>query len=332
MKHPRWLWPQEALTGSLQLLRRYRDVQKLMIPGNHDGDVSMVGGSGLAPFADVARVVEEPEVVDGLLCVPAGHHDRLETRHFAEAKAVVAHAFLSGVALGPEEVKLERELTPRMFGCGPELGLPGFFGDIHKGQALRVRRPKPPAWEPYVTVEGLGHAEPGHGAPVRLRNPAPWCGEVFYPGSPYPQNWGERNDGVKGVLLVELGTGQVDFHPVRAPRYRELVWPNLKFDTIEVLLQQARTWEGDFVRILAGEWVERGAARDVVEKLRKESNARFFKVIPQPRVAEVSAEAALHAGQSPEDLLRGYVAARPCEVDDPALVLRAGLKLYEGKA
>lgn len=325
LKQPKWIWPQEALTGSMEVLCRYPDVMKVMIPGNHDGDVTMIGGSGLAPFKGVPRtvVLENPSLVSDILFVPSGHHDRLDRGMVQDARAVVAHAFLSGVALGPDEVRRARDLEPEAFGVGD--GRPGFFGDIHKGQMLVYRKAR--AWVPYASVPGLAG---GESAPVKLRAAARWAGEVFYPGSPYMQNWGERNDGAKGALSADLGTGSVEFHPLRAPRYREVTWPNLKFDTIDALVQQAREWEGDFVRILAGDWVERGAARDVVEKIRRTANARFFRVLPIPRDEPAPlAEADLHAGLDPEEMLRRYLAARPCEVDDPQ-VLAAGLKLYRG--
>lgn len=324
MKLPKLSWPQEALTGILELFESF-DVPKLMLPGNHDGDASHIGGSGLAPFAKHARVIEKPSIIEWqgpTMAVLPWQAQRTTGALFAEARrfritTLVSHGFLAGVLLGPDDHRLPGVgLRMEDFGVGDPFTCV-ILGDIHKGQRLDRTPPRPPTWVSWESPRPKG----------------PWIGDVLYPGSPYQQNWGERNDGPKGALLVDLDTGFVELLPIQAPRHLLIDVPSLKFGDLEKLVHDAPTWEGHFVRVRVPDQIlDKQAARGVIEKLRTLSRARWFHVEPV-RTRTTETRTPMHAGMAPAELLRTYLDARPFDGDVPSeTLLKAGLRLLEQEA
>lgn len=350
-KQPKLIWPQEALTGSLAILRAYPDVGKIMLPGQHDGDMYHLGGSGLAPFYEVAKVVEEPTIIQNSSFGPIGvaparpsiTPEFLEQAERAQARILFGHAFLSGVLLGPDEVRLpDKGLRRQDLGLG-EVFHVAALGDIHKGQGWLG----PQGWRPWKDLvpgetggkkrktsrkgrtSSLDPGRPpsGGNSGVPLRGKAPWKGEVLYPGSPYGQSWGESEDGAKGVLLVDFESGEVSLLPIQAPRYLRV-----SVDSLDAMDQlDPSFWEGHFVRLLVGPWAEGTRGRGRLESLREQAKARVFQVIPQRAPVEVR-RASLHAGLPRGDLLGEYLKARPFEGETrPAMILEAGRRLLEGR-
>lgn len=316
-KQPKTFWPQEALTGSHAIMREFEDVEKIMVAGNHDAEG--LGGSGLAPFKDCAKVVEKAGYVstqnEYLLCAP-WNANRAEIRALAKENRgvapLIAHAFLAGAFLGPEDLRIGGGIPLEEYGDFPV----AFFGDIHKGQWRKIMMLRPAMWEPYTVfgAEGLVN--------FRVRAPERWQGEVFYPGSPYQQSWGERNDGAKGVLLVDIKSGEVQFCPLRAPRFMHF---EVDEKTIEGLFE-AEAWdELDFVRV-----VYTGKPSAALDDLRSLApHARSFQVITRPpKVSQQRTE--VHAGMTKSELLQRYMEARPpAENVDRLQALGAGLRLAE---
>lgn len=298
-KLPKTQWPQEALTGSHAVLREYGDVEKVMVAGNHDA--IGLGGSGLAPFKDVARVIEEPSAVyigDGehLVLFAPWNADparvaELQSQTSSRPAPFVGHAFLAGVVLGPEDSKVHKGVPSAAYGKFPV----AFFGDVHKGQWRRAPEAnKPERWTQYS-----GKGEDVRGA-ILVRAPKAWGGEVFYPGSPYQQNWGERSDPPKGALLVDLGTGKVQLIPFKSPRFIQIeLYEGEKFD--------GGGLEGNFARIV----VDGRPTPELLERLQA-SGTRSLQIIVRKRERRV-ARADVHAGMPRRKLLEGYVAAHPPE-------------------
>lgn len=346
LKMPKLLWPQEALTGALALFRAYPDVPKLMLPGNHDGNCYQLGGSGLAPFAGDARVVETPEVVTllGESIAVAPVQPLVTSEFLAEARragvtALFGHAFVRGVLLGPDEVRLPTVgLTLQELGVG-EVFRVVVLGDVHKGQGWRPGRGWRP-WKDWVSETTLSPpCRPRSrgktfvlslGSPHSkgfLRGSGEWEGEVFYPGSPYPQSWGESEDGPKGALLVDLKTGEVSLLPIQAPQFLRVTLSEA--EALEVL--DPREWEGHFVRVtLVGRWAVAARVSRRLEELRAQGSPRSFQVVVQGsnESSEVRC-AALHAGLPLGDLLQQYLEVRPFSSDEVSsrTVLEAGRRL-----
>jgi len=320
-KMPKTSWPQSALTGALAILRDYDDVPKVMVAGNHDAEG--IGGSGLSPFRDVATVVERVEVVTPvedleLLCAPWNADTaavRALQKTLRRPTPLVAHAFLQGCALGPEDVRMSKGVPVADYGEFPF----AVFGDVHKGQMREpATKTKPAAWRGYPEGSGLGRA-------VVVRGAKPWGGEVFYCGSPYQQNWGERKDGVKGALVVDVETGEVLVRPLAAPRFHHLEFDEAALRTFaETTVWQA--YAGSFVRI-----VYSGppcAALDRVGELADEF--RSLQVIHRrPSADRVARVADMHAGMPMPELLRSYMAVRPPVGLDPDKTFEALMRLAE---
>jgi len=330
LKMPKLSWPQEALTGALELFEEFDDVPKLMLPGNHDGDAAHVGGSGLAPFKKHALVIEQPAIVEWAgptVAVLPWQAQRDAKTLFSDARrlgvtTLLGHGFVAGVLLGPSETRLPGHgLQLGDFGVGDPFSCV-ILGDVHKGQRLsRVGR-KPPVWIPWCDASGLD-----------LREQSPWRGEVLYPGSPYQQNWGERNDGPKGALLIDTDTGAVTLLPVQAPRHILAELPSLRFDVLEGLGRDAKTWEGHFVRLQVPETIlDKSAAKGIIEKLQTTAKARWFHVEPiRTRTTEIRTP--IRSGMGSTELLQTYLAARKFGGDvSDAAVLSAGLRLLEERA
>jgi len=315
-KMPKTFWPQSALTGAHEILREYDDVPKLMVAGNHDA--RGVGGSGLAPFKDVADVVETSGIVvlgDTMFaCAPwDADRDRVrkmvnDARNVDEFTPLIAHAFLMGCALGPDDVRLNKGVPVEEYGDFPV----AFFGDVHKGQQLAKR---PASWEAYDIRSTDADVDA-----AQLRRPEPWNGEVFYPGSPYMQTWGERNDGVKGALVANLETGEVWLKAFDAPRFRhvELVEGRLE----EFLDQQEEgEYERDFLRI-----VYSGLTCSALDHLR-DIKCRSFQLIFR-RPVPIESRVEIHAGMNRLEMLTRYVDARALpEGADKTRALDAGMRL-----
>jgi hypothetical protein len=315
-KQPKTFWPQSALTGALALLREYEadGLEMVMLAGNHDAWGE--GGSGLSPFADVAHVVDRPEVValrDGgrLRCLPWD----AEPGALADTGLpLVSHAFLQGIVLGPEDVHPGGKGVPiEDYGDFPF----AVFGDIHKGQWREFVTPGC-GW---VTYESHARAnEPDERWDGGVRVPAPWAGEVFYPGSPYMQNWGERNDGPKGSLLVDTETGQVDLHEHAAPRF---VHVELDDAGLERWLPRLGELAGDFLRV-----VYTGTGSMVLGALEHRAESfRHFQLVRRPPAAPAQRRAEIHAGLDRSEILDRYLAARP-PTADLARTRAAGRRLF----
>jgi hypothetical protein len=327
MKQPKTSWPQSALTGVHETLRAYGDVRKIMVAGNHDAEG--IGGSGLAPFRDCAIVVESTTAVwadehasVSLLCVP--WNGRLE--HVLAAQEVrrarklppqvlVAHGFLAGCGLGTEDTRIAKGAAVADYGDFPV----AFFGDVHKGQWRRPADPKagkPAEWFPYSSVVGsVGR--------VLVREAGPWRGEAYYAGSPYAQNWGEREDPPKGALLVDLETGEVWLVPLKSPGYSHLELDEAGLRTfVETSVRQS--YAGRFVRVVyAGKPC---AALDEAQKMGDTGEFRSFQlVVRRPLLSTTRVE--LHAGMAMPDLLRRYVDARPPADLDAGKTLEALTRL-----
>jgi hypothetical protein len=301
-KQPKTQWPQEALTGSHEILREYGDVKKYMIAGNHDA--LGLGGSGLSPFKDCATVIEwEAEEHDGILFVPFGAD--LTAVKTNKHLPIVTHAFIRGAFIGPEDIRLP--------GVGVDLADYGqfpvmFAGDIHKGQWRQPADPASGRAARWIAYENAG----------ALRAPGSWKGEVFYPGSTYMQNWGERNDAVKGALLVNFKTGSVSVHEFDAPRF------------VQIELQDKATPVGkssDFVRIITDD------AKLTQQAL--EANGLTFRsvqIIERPRAETRETRSNIHAGMDKNEMLESYMKARPAPSGvDPEQAFVALSRLWGGE-
>ena len=323
-KVPRRTWPHDALTGWLDALNEYRDVFKVLIPGNHDGFGEY--GNGLSPFVGPsAAVVERPGVVDipgvgpvaVLPHVPSGYDPaQLVQSTPPGVSCVIGHGMVEGCALGPDEFRADHGMTLDALGLtGPK---PRFkvalFGDVHKGQMYSRGK-----WTPFVDV--LPDTVDG---PTVIRKASPWKGDVVYPGSPYAQTRGERNDGPKGCLLVDLGTGEVTFLPVTAPRYVDDEWEKQSDVPDEVSIVER--WRGNFVRLTTGPWFKTSAHCMMLDTLVERAEPRNFTHEITPDVkSEQRTE--MHAGMATGDLVRAWVTARPLDGVETEHVVSAGLAL-----
>lgn len=321
-KMPKTYWPQEALTGSLEIIREYDDVRTIMVAGNHDE--KGIGGTGLAPFRGVAwRVIEEPEIVmdmpQPILYAPFGSDlDRVRELSGKDIP-LVAHAFLQGVALGPEEARLYNKGVPI-----EEYGQfrVAFFGDIHKGQwYTQATKYRPGGWQIYAKEKPVDRAKASSQA-RQIRKESAWKGEVFYPGSPYQQNWGERNDGMKGSLLIDLDDGEIWLHEHQAPKFRHI---EVDQEQLEEILPTLTLYEGDFVRV-----VYTGKPCAAVDELEKYKPLfRHYQLIVRRVQSSGPQRADIHAGMGKRELLQAYMKARPPAPDlDQGRVFEAGVRLF----
>ena len=305
MKMPKTFWPQEALTGAIAVFQEYADVLKILFRGNHDGLGKY--GSGLAPFASLPNttVIEDAfvDIKDGLAFWPFGATSSREQflghAKINNVKTLFSHGFMAGVFLGPDEVRLPgKGMTLDEWGIG-DVFKAVFLGDVHKGQWLTRPNKMPPKWVHYSTLAGVWNPKDV------IRQPGPWRGEVFYPGSPYQQSWGEANDPTKGCLLVDLDSGTVRLLPVHSPR----------FVTVSSIAIDRKMTEGNFVRII-------GNPTQSIESL----NARWAYVLPRPKTESVQ-RTDLNAGMSNGELIEKYVTARPVDGVSNATLVAAGKRL-----
>lgn len=328
MKVPKNQWPQSALTGALEIFREHGDVEKIMVPGNHDARGE--GGTGLAPFRDVATVVERTDIVMvgdvQVLCVP-WDGDLEHARGFLKKKRqpLVAHGFLQGCMLGPEDARIAKGTPAAEYG---DFSV-AFFGDVHKGQWRRpAAPPRPPEWAAFPSYDkDLQRHETLTDARLSflMRGKQPWAGEIFYAGSPYQQNWGERNDPPKGALVVDTETGEVWLYSLKSPRYRHFEldqWGLEEFVKMPVDESIGLLSRESFMRI-----VYTGKPCDALDYVRGmgEQFRSFQLIVRRPERSERRAD--VHAGMATHDLLSGYVDARPPKDLDPAKTLEAGVRL-----
>lgn len=303
-KMPKTNWPQEALTGALDILRHYTHVEKVMLAGNHDA--MGLGGSGLQPFRDKATdiVDGEAEEIGGILYVPFGADLSIVKKN--KHLPIVSHGFLRGAFLGPEDMRLpEKGIDPAEFGQFPV----AFFGDIHNAQ---YRAP--------LDAEGLRHQWRSVQGSGPLRMPGRWRGEVYYPGSPYQQSWGER-DHVKGVLFADLRTGSIEFIEIDSPRFVHVELVDC--EALPEKLLNARS--KDFVRIItpSARWTQ--GALDA-----RGLDFQDVQIIERkPLMQKQAVRAMVHAAMDSDEMLRGYMHSKPVPEDlDPELIMTAHRRLW----
>lgn len=343
-KVPRRSWPHDALTAWDEVLGEYADVPKVVLKGNHDGEGDY--GCGLRVFARHALVVDRPGKYDtGESCPYVGDVNAYQRVQFAALPAtavesapedlagfqescdlLVGHGYVAGARTGPDDFRAPSSLTvERLQGWRVSL-----FGDIHKGQVLARGRKSgyTPQWVSFSAMP-----EAALSGKIPLRSPGPWKGEVYYPGSPYSQNWGEREDGQKGCLLVDLVSGEVTFLPVLAPRYVQEDWsdgppsPSLRAWPKDAAKLEAleRRWGGNFVRVVAGDWFDHQRELDAVVE-RVQPRTFQLSVVKRSRVEQ---RAEVHAGQSDDEMLRAYAKARPLAGVGEDDVVAAGAALVK---
>jgi DNA repair exonuclease SbcCD nuclease subunit len=302
-KMPKNTWPQEALTGSLEILRRYGTVRKYMIAGNHDGNG--LGGSGLQPFYEVASVIDrEAQDSEGMLYVPFGAD--LKAVKTNKHLPIVAHAFLAGAIIGAEDLQLSNAgIELAEFGQPPV----AFFGDIHGAQMRLPADPKMGRTARWERIENTG----------KIRVPGPWRGEVYYPGSPYQQNWGERNQ-TKGCLLVDLEIGSVHFLPIIAPRFTHVELQDCEMLPNILLAADPR----DFIRVItdSAKWTA-----EAIEA--KKLSYRWLQITERARYTKSQKRAVVHAAMSKGEIIDNYMKTRPLpEGVTPEQVKTAMLRLW----
>lgn len=316
-KVPRTTWPQDALNGALGVLSRYADVPKLMVNGNHDGDTDH--GCGLRPFSPYATIIDKPSVIDfqgmPLACWPAdsdfeAYPTFLKAAEVANARTLIAHLFCLGAFLGPDEVRLPGQGHPlEKLGVHPkgQFSL-GCFGDIHKGQVWVWSKPAPGQWVPFNRVKQFA-----------LEGIPP--GTAIYPGSPYAQNWGEREDGRKGCLLVDLGANRITFHDLPGPKFIVADW------THTAPKAAAPEWEGNFVRLRVSTPVSDKGKADLLAKWKPRTLSIEVEV-PEESTARITD---FHAALPQGEIVEKYVEARPLAGVAPKNVILAGKHLMQGE-
>jgi DNA repair exonuclease SbcCD nuclease subunit len=339
LKMPKNVWPQDALNGVINLLYEYDDVEKLMVPGNHDGLFGEFG-SGLAPFRSLTTVHDKPFVGDCLAVWPYGGKRLGELPEFLKRaeqmqrpRILLAHLMFRGVALGPTDAHLPQAGSPvDAFGIGDVFDL-AVVGDIHKGQIYLSTSAKRPtrSWKSFTDYGQRVYA----GGVVPIRGPRPgksaWAGEVIYPGSPYQQSWGEVNEWPKGSVVVDVATGEVTLAVSTSPRFR-----SFEIETMDELRGMADTLasedriqlEGDIVRLHVADSVlsDRGAAK-IVELIRSESKARELRAIPRRQKLVGAAAPVAAVGMKNEELFAGWAEKHPLAGVTKETVVRSMLEL-----
>jgi hypothetical protein len=310
MKVPKTWWPQDALMAALSVLAEYPRVEKIFLPGNHDG-IGGEWGSGLRVFSNLGTIVEAPRVLDihgiSVAFWPYGSSRMDELTLFLRhckkmnVKILVAHVFLLGVQLGAAELRLPGlGISPEDFGIGKEFTL-GLFGDIHKGQRWSTGS----RWHAY---EKAG----------TIRTPAPWRGEAFYPGSPYCQSWGEWADPPKGWLIVDLESGRVDLEESNAPVFREYTSVKRALGTVP---------KDDMIVRFSLPYLDPNEREGIERRLREHfTTARIVQTVwgePPERTSRTS----MNPGMSISELMSMYVKARELESVSGKTLLEAGRRL-----
>jgi len=322
VKHVRGTWDQVTLERLLAEMRDMRRVFKVMLCGNgyHDGlGVREPGGSGLEPFRPYALVFTTPTVVsDGPLVelfggavavwpwqpTYGGLERFLYDARRRQARVLLGHAYLAGALIGPEERRLPGHGTAlEAFGLlGKDRAFDyAFMGDIHKRQLL------------------------GGGKDAAT---------IWYPGSPYQQNWGERNDLEKGVLRIQRQRdGTFTVVPLATPdvpTYMRLVvrtaadWTKLN--------SGSTAWaRNQFVHLMVTPGL---LTQRQVHDWEAAMGPRWLAFDPLPSGANGAPAASttepVVPGMSVEDMLRAYVQATPGPAGvTPTQLLAIGRKLME---
>lgn len=288
LKHIKHMWHQQALNNALELLDNFSDVSKMMVHGNHDG---MAGGSGLEPFRSVNKtdIFVEPEIVSGdgygfesfavwphqkdLSGLPAF----IKKAKDAKIKILFAHIFISGSQVSSTNVPVVKGTMLSEIGISDVKSANvftwAFLGDIHRQQIV-----------------------PGSGK----------HGTAIYPGAPLGLNWGER--GKKGALYIDTKHPPlVEDIMIDSPQFVVLDWTDRAIEN--AVGDERYTWPGDFVRI----FVSQDAKRDVLEKIRKQSEARWFETIVRREKPSVEKRSAIHSGMTNRQLLDEYIKSRPLQ-------------------
>lgn len=292
MKQPKTSWPQSALTGLHAIFRELSSVPKVMVCGNHDAMGE--GGSGLASFKDVATIVETAQIVTPvedleLICAP--WNADLERVRFllpaAGPRIVIAHGFLQGCMLGPEDTRIAKGIPIADYG---KFDL-AVFGDVHKAQ-----------WR---VPEAIEKGRPATWVEFPVEKTVIPTGSVLYCGSPYAQNWGERNDRAKGALVIDLEAQTAELVPLKAPKYVHL---DLDFEKVQKLDDLDRD---NFYRV-----IYTGALCGATDHLKEQGEScRAFQFIHRRGDAQPTQRVALHAGMSMPDILLSYMESCPPSPD-----------------
>jgi hypothetical protein len=304
MKQPKTTWPQSALTGLHAIFRDFRDVEKIMVVGNHDAEGE--GGSGLSPFMDVARVVDVTETVtlkDGttLVCCPWNGKPDLAAKLLAlqSKKILIAHGFLSGCMLGPEDTRIAKGTPIEDYGIFDF----AVFGDVHKAQWRVPAAPEKGRQAMWVEFPAEKTTIPK--------------GSVMYCGSPYMQNWGERNDARKGALVIDLDDQTAELVPLKAPKY---VHMDIDYETADAIVHMD---PDNFYRV-----VYHGALCHTTDALRAMgAECRSFQFVHR-KEDQPTKRVEIHAGMSVRDMLTGYMKYH-ASANEQTRLLEAGLRLAE---
>ena len=309
LKHSKGMWLLPVLNGVLEVFREYEDVPKILLHGNHDG----VSGnrSGLDAFRSLPTVwvFDQPDPVSEdlpLWKVALWPHQPtldalpkfLADARQAKVRVLLAHVFLRGVALGPDDVRLDQGIPLEVLGLAGKNKVfrMAFLGDVHKSQSLGKK------------------------------NEA----AILYVGSPLALNWGEREEG-KCAWYVDTEGPDVESLLVRAPGFFVEDWSASEKgarDKLKVTIQTAESggcWlKGQFIRLI----LPPGADPKLVERLCEVSGARALQVIVQ-RAAQAEQRAPkLHAALTAGQMVEEYVRARPPEGLDVKMVATAGKRLW----
>lgn len=298
------VWDQRALAGLIDLLsaQKYKHVEKVIISGNgsHDGvDKESTGATCLVPLSPLARTFSTPEIIhtesfpETLALWPwqptkDGLKELLDSAFKSGCRILLGHAFLQGARLGPSNVVLAD--TPYSLEDFGLIGPPdqrvfdwAFFGDIHKHQVL--------------------------GDSDREKAAA-----VYYCGSPYAQNWGERET-EKGFLVFDSEEESVELIDTGLPKF--MVFTEMPD------IEQCRS---NFVRIIA-------PSSSVTEEQLKELReaAAYFEFVPddsgEVQAAERRSDITLDL--PPKKLLSKYIeTVPPPEGLGQETVLKYGYRLW----
>ncbi len=291
LKNVKGVWHQEALNRALAILEEFKDVDKNMVHGNHDG---VGGGSGLLPFRNGHTTVIDKPIIMGSAGAFWPHSydvskmpEFLQEAKAAGAKVLFGHILLIGSIASESGMPIPKGERLEHIGLGEDRIFDwAFLGDVHKAQTL-------------------GSEDDGI---------------AIYPGSPLALNWGERELD-KGCLYVDTSKpNAVELVKTKAPRFRVFDLIDHKPPDLNVL----RDCKGDFARVLVGP----RADMKMVEELREASGARWFQAIVR-RESDVEKRSEIHAGMTRQKMIEEYVEVRPLEGFEKGKLVAVGMNLME---